>query len=328
MHLDNRLDHVDRNLLNLVQGSVPLTREPYVDLGAQLSVTGDEVIARLGKLKTKGLIRQISPVIDAASLGFRTTLVAMRVTGSNLEKAEEVISGHHGVSHGYERDHHFNVWFTLATPPGLDAEDELRQISRFFEAEAAFTLPALKLFKLDVYFDMTGNGHSRPNRPEGHRNGPVQLTEAERLVTNEIQDGLPLTRTPFDAMAGRANMGVTEFLTCCRSLLQKGVMRRYSASLNHRKVGISANAMTCWAAPPDKVETAGRELASLREVSHCYERKTNPLWQYNLFAMIHSQTQAACRDVAARLSDRIGLDDCVLLFSTKEFKKSRIKYRV
>lgn len=330
MQSEDHLDQVDRNLLNLVQTSVPLTREPYVDLGGQLSITGDEVIARLGQLKAKGLIRQISPVIDAASLGFRTTLVATRVIGDNLEKAEQVITAHEGVSHGYERTHHFNVWFTLATPPSIVAEDELRRITGCFDAEAAFTLPAVKMFKLEVYFDMTGgDGRSRPERSNGHRNSrPVELTEAEKLVVNEIQEALPLTRTPFDAMAERANMEVTEFLACCRALLGKGVMRRYAVSLNHRKAGISANAMTCWAVPSDKVEATGRELASLREVSHCYERKTNPLWQHNLFAMVHSQTQEACQEVAARLSEKLGLNEPVLLFSTKEFKKSRIKYRV
>ena len=76
------------------------------------------------------------------------------------------------------------------------------------------------------------------------------------------------------------------------------------------------------------LEIIGRKLASLPEVSHCYERKTNPLWQYNLFAMIHSHTREACQEIASKVSRETSLTDYVLLFSTKEFKKVRNKYLV
>jgi DNA-binding Lrp family transcriptional regulator len=105
-------------------------------------------------------------------------------------------------------------------------------------------------------------------------------------------------------------------------------MRRFGAAVNHRKAGFAANAMTCWAAPPEKVVAAGQKLASWREVSHCYERKTNPLWRYNLFAMIHAHTEEACREIAAKVSAQTGLTDYVMLFSTREFKKTRVKYLV
>ena len=98
--------------------------------------------------------------------------------------------------------------------------------------------------------------------------------------------------------------------------------------INHRRVGFKANAMTCWVAPPEKVEAAGQKLASLREVTHCYERKTNPFWQYNLFAMIHGHSRKECLEVANKVSTETGLINRVLLFSTKEFKKVRIKYLV
>ena len=142
------------------------------------------------------------------------------------------------------------------------------------------------------------------------------------------QQDLSLIPEPFLAMAGRADMNAEQFLARCRSLQQRGIMRRFGASINHNRVGFKANAMTCWVAPPDAVDVAGRKLASLREVSHCYERKTNPLWQYNLFAMIHGHNKEACREIASKVSDEIGLNDCVMLFSTREFKKARIKYLV
>ena len=148
------LNGIDRKLLNILQTEFPLTVEPYADLGLQLGIEVDEVLHRIGQLKSKGIIRQISPVLDARSLGYQTTLVAMRVAESQLDRADRVIGEHPGVSHAYERDHHFNFWFTLAIPHGADMESELEQLTSSIEAEAVFALPAIKLFKLRAYFDM------------------------------------------------------------------------------------------------------------------------------------------------------------------------------
>jgi DNA-binding Lrp family transcriptional regulator len=105
-------------------------------------------------------------------------------------------------------------------------------------------------------------------------------------------------------------------------------MRRYGASVNHYRAGYTANAMTCWAVPPDLVKETGERFASYRQVSHCYERKTNPLWRHNLFAMVHGQSKEICSRVVDKIRSETGLSDQVVLFSTREFKKTRIRYLV
>ena len=327
MHLNS----IDKKLLNLVQAQFPLTKEPYSDLGLQLGIDRDEVIHRIEQLKAKGFIRQISPVLDARSLGYQTTLVAMRVAKTQLDKAERLIGEHLGVSHGYERDHYFNLWFTLAVPAGVDMESELEQMTSPIGAETVIALPAVKVFKIGAYFDMDGEDPPTTDtmiRPTGILPQKVELSQTDRLIINELQQDLPLVPRPFTVISARLDMDVEYLLAHCQLLLQRGIMRRFGASINHSRAGFKANAMACWLAPPDMVDTAGRKLASLREVSHCYERKTNPLWQYNLFAMIHSHTRETCQEIVSKVSHETGLTDYVLLFSTKEFKKARIKYQV
>jgi DNA-binding Lrp family transcriptional regulator len=119
---DMHLDGADRKLLGLLQAEFPLSREPYADLGLRLGVDRDEVIRRIKRLRAMGIVRQISSVLDARRLGYRPTLVAMRVKGAELERAEQLIFNHPGISHSYERDHYFNLWFTLATPAGVDTK--------------------------------------------------------------------------------------------------------------------------------------------------------------------------------------------------------------
>lgn len=325
------LTSIDRKLLNILQSEFPLTSEPYADLGLQLGIEADEVLYRIGQLKSQGIIRQISPVLDARSLGYQTTLIAMRMAESRLGIAEKVIGEHPGVSHAYERDHHFNFWFTLAIPPGVDMESELEQLTGSIGAEAVFALPAIKLFKLRAYFDMDGDGQAATGtgaQPGEVLPREVELSPTDRAVINELQQDLPLIPRPFTAMATRLGINVADLLAQCQSLKQRGIIRRFGAAINHRQAGFKANAMTCWIAPADVVDIAGQKLASLREVSHCYERKTNPLWQYNLFAMIHGHSKEACREIADKVSRETGLTDYVRLFSTKEFKKTRVKYLV
>jgi siroheme decarboxylase len=324
-------DGINRKLLGLLQVEFPLIKGPYRELGLKLGIGRDEVINRIKRLKAEGVIHQISPVLDARRLGYQMTLVAMRVARTQLDRAEQLIAGHPGVSHGYERDHHFNVWFTLAIPPMSDIETELKQLASPIDVEAVLALPAVKLFKIGAYFDMDGNGQVTagiPPRLDGVLPEKVELSQTDRLVINELQQDLPLVTMPFASMAERLGMDEQYFLTQCRSLLQRGIMRRFGAAINHNRAGFKANAMACWVVPAEKVEVAGQELASLREVSHCYERKTNILWPYNLFAMIHGQTREVCQNIVGNISRRMELKDFVLLFSTKEFKKTRTKYLV
>ena len=303
-----RLDIIDKKLLNLLQAEFPLQPRPYSELGLKLGIDEDEVIQRIRQLKANGIIRQISPVLDARSLGYQITLVTMRVAGSQLGKAAQLIIKHMGVSHVYEREHHFNLWFTLAIPSIADMETELKGLTSPIDVEAVFALSAVTLFKIGAYFTMDENGQTAAGTVA--LLGEVLLREAElsqadRLIINELQQDLPLTQSPFAAIAARVGMDEENFLAQCQSLLHRGIMRRFGAAINHNSAGFKA-----------------------REVSHCYERKTNPIWPYNLFAMIHGHTRESCREIARKAADETGLTDYVLLFSTREFKKTRVKYLV
>ncbi|HEX78306.1 MAG TPA: Lrp/AsnC family transcriptional regulator [Dehalococcoidia bacterium] len=325
------LDELDKKLLNTAQGDFPLGREPFSAIGLQLGVGGDEVLRRLERLKGEGIIRHIGPILDARRLGYQSTLVAMQLPESRLDQAAQVINQHPGVSHNYARDHRFNLWFTLALPRDADLQGELQKLGHLVAAEAVLNLPALRVFKIGSYFDVAGEGRiiaGDSADDSGALPEKMELSPAERAIINELQQDLPLIPRPFDLMAQRLGMDTAEFLELCRSLLHRGIMRRFGASIKHDRVGFLANAMACWTAPMALVNLAGRRLAALLEVSHCYERQTSPLWPYNLFAMIHGHSPGACREVADKVSRETGLDECQLLFSVKEFKKARVRYMV
>jgi siroheme decarboxylase len=323
------VDNVEFKLLGLLQNGFPLTPEPFSDIGIKLAMTGDDVIYHVDNLKKKEIVRQISLVLDARKIGYQSTLVAMKIPEHAVRQAESILSRHPGVSHAYERDHEYNLWFTLSLPVNMDIQSELQRLSTNIGAECAFDLPAVRVFKLRTNFGFDEDSNSKGDMSKiNNLTERIRLSEIERNVINTLQEDLPLVANPFKRIADKLGMSVDNLLQICRALQNKGVIRRYGASINHYRAGYNANAMTCWYVPPDRVKTFAANVTSLSQVSHCYERKTNSYWHHNLFVMIHGHAKSACRDIIKKISSDNGMEDFVVLFSTKEFKKTRVKYPV
>ncbi len=103
-------------------------------------------------------------------------------------------------------------------------------------------------------------------------------------------------------------------------------MRRYAAVLAHRKAGFTFNGMGVWRVPEERLDECGQTMAASAGVSHCYQRPTYPDWPYNLFSMTHGRTKAECEDVLAAIARETGARRLLVLYSTKEYKKTRVSY--
>ena len=153
MSADVALDAIDRRLLQALQDDFPLDSRPWQVLGRRLGLPPDEVLERARRLARQRVILSIGPVVDARSVGLAAgTLVALRVPVPRLAGVARMIATHPAISHCYERDHAFNLWFTLAMPDRYELERELgRLLSRVRVPEAdRLELPARRRFKVDV----------------------------------------------------------------------------------------------------------------------------------------------------------------------------------
>ncbi len=144
-------------------------------------------------------------------------------------------------------------------------------------------------------------------------------------LIKHIQDGIPLTKTPYKDMSDKLGVSEQEVTDRLRKLLENGKIRRLAASIAHRKIGITSNAMTVWKVPSDRVDECGKIMASFEEVTHCYERPTFPDWEYNVFTMIHGYTDEECENVIKSIKQKTGLSDYVILYSEREFKKVGVR---
>jgi DNA-binding Lrp family transcriptional regulator len=324
----------DRALLNAVQWDFPLESRPYAALAERLGTTEDDVLTRVARVKEMDVLRQLSAIFDTRALGYSSALVAAKIEPERVDEAAAVISAHPGVSHNYKRNHAYNLWYTLATPPGEDFETHLDVLHRESGSLVTRPLPTLKLYKIGVKLDMTGKTaadakaevleHEKPERRE-HMPAPT-LTDLEVATIRVVQEDLPLEERPFAAQAEQIGCSESEVLDALTSFKERKLMRRFAAVMNHRNAGFKANAMGVWAVPEDQLEEIGRQMASFAAVSHCYRRPIYEDWPYTVFTMVHGMSARECEATIEAIRAETGIDEHALLWSIKEYKKVRVRY--
>jgi len=324
------LDTINRMILDRIQRSFPMVPRPYDALAEGLEIDSREVRTRIEALKEDGLLRQISAIFNTGALGYRSSLVAMAVPEEALEKAVAEINRYPGVSHNYLRPGAFNIWYTIAVPPGESLQQTVDALSQSAGGWPTLILPALKKYKLAVVLDVLEEGEAAPNDepmelPRVEAKDSFEPSAGNIRVVRCVQEDLPLVERPFKRWADELEMAEGELLRLISHWLERGYMRRFAAVLNHRQVGFSANGMVVWSCPEGRIDECGRIVASHPEVSHCYHRPAHAVWPYNLYAMVHGRNTEECGRVADKLADGIHLHDYAIHFSTREFKKIRLK---
>lgn len=152
------------------------------------------------------------------------------------------------------------------------------------------------------------------------------VDDIEKRIIHYLQGDLPLTPMPFAVVAAKVGISQEELFERIKVLKKRGILRRFGATLYHQRAGYNANAMVAWYVPEDKIDEIGPFMASFKEVSHCYQRKTQGEWKYNLFTMVHGKSKKECQDIAKRISEKTGISGYIILLTLKEYKKTSPAY--
>ena len=148
------LDDIDKAIINRIQSDFPITSRPYLALADELGLTEKEVLERVAGLKKAGIIRRIGGNFVPAKLGFVSTLCAARVPVDEVAQFAAVVNRYPGVTHNYQRDNEYNVWFTFISPSMEEIEANLKKIVAETGVEDILNLPATKVFKIKAQFDV------------------------------------------------------------------------------------------------------------------------------------------------------------------------------
>ena len=205
------MDDLDREILNEIQWTFPLVQRPYDTLAEKFNQSPSVIKERILRLRESGILRQMSAIFDTRRLGYKSSLVAAKVESDKLDSVAELINKHPGVSHNYERDHEFNLWFTLAVPPDSDLKTELDKFSNVQGIIKMRMLPTIQLFKIGVKLDMVeGEKHEVKPSEKKKEIDHVEFipNEEDKEFVRHLQKDLEVTDRPF--LKAAESLGITE----------------------------------------------------------------------------------------------------------------------
>jgi len=155
-----------------------------------------------------------------------------------------------------------------------------------------------------------------------------RLDDTDRRIIRATQAGLPVCARPYHRVAEELDLAVAELMARLRAMQEAGVIRRIAAVPNHYRLGFRANGMSVWDVEDERIAELGPRVGALDCVSHCYRRpRREPMWPYNLFAMVHGRGREEAMAGVARIAAALGeaSRQHEVLFSSEILKKTGLR---
>ena len=317
-------------LAKLIQTAFPVETYPFQTLAKQIASSEDEVIAQVEAWKEKRLLREISAIMEGGLLHHDSALVCAKVPKNRLKEVADIISEHPMVTHNYEREYDLNLWFTIATPPGMSLDKTLDIFQVLTGIEKFYPLRKTHTFKIGVTIDFLSksNATNAPNQKVSQTQSTslFEITTEAKKNIRALQKNLPICSRPFKVLAEQNDLAEEQIIEFVQKNIGQAV-RKYIGTFRHRKLGVSANGMVIWNIAGDgKLVEAGERLAGFPDVSHCFARTPASAFPYSLYTMLHGPNIEYIKEVVSRMATELNCDDYLILNSTTQFKKCRLRY--
>ena len=306
-------------MLSALQRGIPLARRPFEELARELGCAEADLIGFAVRTLQEGTARRFGAGFDVRRVGFLSALCC--ATSICPDEAAALLASRREVTQCYLREAPGcpNLWWTWSAP--ADRFDlSLAEIPFPFR-----TLPAMRRYKVDVVF-----GGATRAQEESVTDELPPPDEKGRRIIRALQGETEVRPDYFAALAEQIGIREWDLLSTLEIWRRKGRLKRIGLLLNHRRSGYTANGMCCFRIEGDTTE-AGRALAALDEVTHCYERSPCAEFPYNLFAMVHGTSVAESQCQFEMLKGRLAAlaeppAASVMLLSTKEYKKTSMVF--
>ena len=307
-------------LLSEIQTDFPIVTRPFQAVAERIGISEREVIESLLSLRDEGTIREFGPVFDARKLGYVSTLVAASVDRDSVEKSASAMMDINEITHNYLRDNEFNLWFTVIASNADNLQNIIKRVESFSGVTKAINLPVRKIFKINAVW---GTGVSKSVHPDSKTEAPPLDDSAKKLI-RALQEHFSIVEKPFTIIAETTDIDEPAIMNTVNSWIQSGVIRRFGARLNHNKIGYTYNILAAWKG--HDVELWGNTYAKSPHVSHCYLRKPHEFWPYELYTMVHAQSDIEGAEILESMRKTAQDSNMVALKTLKELKKTSMKY--
>jgi len=329
-----RLDDTDARLVDEYQSGFPVRERPFEVVAADLGTTEADVVERVQRLRDAGVFRRFGAVLNPPVIG-SSTLAAVRAPEDRFEEIAEIINGYRQVNHNYRRAHEYNQWFVVTAGSREKRDEILADIEERTGCEV-LNLPMLTDYYIDLEFPVVNSDRFARESLEStdvsatriseNATGDLAALDADLLLA--IQDGFPLSLTPYRDVADEIGADVEEVLAAVERLLADGCIKRVGCIVNHVVTGFDANCMVVWDVPDDELDERGVDVGTLPYVTLCYHRPRRPdqEWPYNLFTMIHGRESDAVDEKIDELSVEHLPFDHERLYSERTLKQTGARY--
>ncbi|WP_380679541.1 Lrp/AsnC family transcriptional regulator [Salinigranum sp. GCM10025319] len=347
------LDEIDATLIDEYQSGFPVVERPFRVVGEALGVSEAEALDRVRELRDRGVFRRFGAVLNPPVIG-SSTLAAVQAPDERFDEVAAVVNEYRQVNHNYRRDHEWNMWFVV-TAGSRERRDEILADIEARTGCEVLVLPMLTDYYIDLEFPVVNDDRfARETQPTGaspneraveprareslshtdvsatriSEDATGELSPLEAAILVEIQDGFPLSETPYGDVARAIDAPVDEVIAAVERLLADGCIKRVGCVVNHVVTGFDANCMVVWDVPDADLDDRGTTVGSLPYVTLCYHRPRRPEqgWQYNLFTMIHGRDPAAVDEQIDELAaDHLPFEH-ERLYSTGTLKQTGARY--
>ncbi|USZ70288.1 Lrp/AsnC family transcriptional regulator [Natronosalvus halobius] len=335
------IDETDAAIVDGYQSGFPIAERPFRVVGDALGIDEDEALDRVRRLREDGIFRRFGAVLNPPVIG-SSTLAAVKAPEDRFDEIAEVINGYRQVNHNYARDHEWNMWFVV-TAGSQETRDRILEEIEERTGCTVLVLPMLTDYYIDLEFPVVNaDSFARESLEDGTDASATRISEdaagglspLDAALLLAIQDGFPLSRTPYDDIAAElatdleCEVCVEEVLEGVSRLQDEGCIKRVGCIVNHVVTGFDANCMVVWDVPDDRLDEWGERAGSLPYVTLCYHRPRRPdlEWPYNLFTMIHGRDQSAVDAKIDELTEEYLPVTHERLYSTETLKQTGAQY--
>jgi DNA-binding Lrp family transcriptional regulator len=148
---------LEKKILDIIQQDFPVCSEPYAQIAEQVDCSADAAHTAVTRLRETGVIRRIGGSFVPAELGHVSALIAASVKPGSLEAAAAGASSFDEVTHNYERQGLYNLWFTIVAESTERLEMIAESVRSISGVDSLHALPATKTFKIRVNFKFEDN---------------------------------------------------------------------------------------------------------------------------------------------------------------------------
>lgn len=328
------MDLTAQQIINTLQSDFPVEPRPFAVVAARMGLEEQTVITTLDTLLKNGFLTRFGPLFNAERMGGGITLAAMALPEKDFDRVAHEVNRYPEVAHNYARDHTLNMWFVVATETKEGVSQLLAQVEKQ-TGYPVFDMPKLEEYCLGFKVLLSPKGidtvplnHRFETSPQDTITG--QPDDLDRAIVTATQEGLPLLRDPYHAVAMNIGVVADKVMDRMTTMLERGWIRRVGVVPNHYRLGLKGNGMSVWNVPDDTVRAHGLLVGSLGFVSHCYHRPRHlPDWPFNLFAMVHGRDKQAVADKVAKIHPLLQpeLRGYTVLHSTRILKKSGLRLK-